>query len=70
MKPKITHQNRLLSAIALIIMGAFLILTGCDNQDGPAEKAGEKIDQTVEQVGDSVGNAMEEAGDAVKDATN
>ena len=32
-------------------------------KEGPAEKAGEKIDQTVEEAGDK----MEEAGEAVKE---
>jgi len=41
-----------------------LVVTGCDNE-GPAEKAGEKIDETVEEVGDTV----EDAGDEIQDAT-
>jgi len=52
------------SAIAAAIALSFAVagLTACEK--GPAEKAGEKIDNTVNKVG----NKMEEAGDKVKDA--
>ncbi len=38
-------------------------LAGCDDQ-GPAEEAGEEIDDTVEDIGDSI----EDAGDDMSDA--
>lgn len=42
---------------------AFLIgLAGCE-QDGPAENAGEKIDEAVEETGDE----MEEAADEMEE---
>lgn len=41
------------------------VLTGCD-QDGPAEQAGEKIDNAVEKAGDKI----EEAGDKVQDSVD
>ncbi|MCW8902623.1 MULTISPECIES: hypothetical protein [Sedimenticola] len=45
--------------------GALLVaLTGCDQNDGPAEQAGEKIDNAAEQAGEQ----MEKAGEAIKDA--
>lgn len=45
--------------------GALLIaLSGCDQNDGPAEQAGEKIDNAAEQAGEQ----MEKAGEAIKDA--
>jgi len=47
--------STLLMSTALFIMAG---MVGCDTQ-GPAEKAGEKIDQSVEEVKD----AAEEAGD-------
>lgn len=46
------------------LFGSALMLSACD--DGPAEEAGEAIDDAAEAVED----AAEEAGDAVKDATN
>lgn len=38
---------------------------GCESE-GPAEKAGKKIDQTIEEVADSV----EDAGDKIEDAAD
>jgi hypothetical protein len=47
-------------------MGAlFVALPGCEQQKGPAENAGETIDNAVEGAGQKV----EEAGDSVQDAT-
>ena len=70
MKTRTTDKKKIFTIVILILMGTFFFLTGCESQDGPAEKAGEKIDQTVEDIGDAVGNSLEEAGDSVKDATN
>jgi hypothetical protein len=39
-------------------------LTGCEEQ-GPAERAGETIDEAAEDVGD----ALEEAGEDIRDGT-
>lgn len=51
------------STIACIGMLTFA-LGACERQ-GPAERAGEKIDEAAEEVGDS----MEKAGDKLKEAT-
>jgi hypothetical protein len=58
------NQMKFNSAFAAAIALSFAVagLTACEK--GPAEKAGEKIDNTVNKVG----NKMEEAGDKVKDA--
>ena len=52
------------AGIAAVIVMSFAIgaLAGCDK--GPAEKAGEKIDNAAKKVGEK----MEDAGDKVKDA--
>ena len=52
------------SAIATAIILSFAVagLAACEK--GPAQKAGEKIDNTAKKLGDK----MEEAGDKVKDA--
>ena len=42
-----------------------LSLVACEAEQGPAEEAGEAVDNAVEEAGD----AVEEAGDAVQDAT-
>ncbi len=48
-----------------LIMGVLLVaLSGCDQNDGPAEQAGEKIDNAAEQAGEQV----EKAGEAIQDA--
>ncbi|GHB19282.1 hypothetical protein [Salinicola rhizosphaerae] len=38
-------------------------IAACDNDDGPAEKAGESVDNAV----DDAGQAMEDAGDDIQD---
>jgi len=56
---------KLNSGIAAAIVLSFAVagLTACEKK-GPAERAGEKIDDTVKKVGEKV----EEAGDKIKDA--
>jgi hypothetical protein len=46
-----------------VLFGCLSIGVLACEKKGPAEKAGEKIDQTVEKAGDK----MEEAGEAVKE---
>jgi hypothetical protein len=60
------------AAIALGAVGG-LTLASCDRQ-GPAERAGEKIDHATEdaqdsmaKAGDKVGDAMHDAGDKIKE---
>lgn len=59
------------------ILAALLLLAGCNGEEGPAEQAGEEIDEavddaedTVEEAAESAGDAMEEAGDDVEEATD
>lgn len=63
-----------LTIAALVIVPA-LLLAACENE-GPAERAGKKIDQAASDVKDAaddaaetVGEKVEEAGDEVRDAT-
>ena len=46
-------------AVALVAALAGGLLAGCDD-DGPAERAGEKIDNAVEKTGDAIGDAGRE----------
>jgi hyperosmotically inducible protein len=46
----------------IVICTLALVLTGCQ-QDGPAEKAGEKVDQTLENAGKKIGKV----GDSMTD---
>ena len=62
----------ILTFVALMFVG----VTAC-NKQGPAEEAGEKIDNSAERMGDKIedatdnaGEKMEEAGDKIEDATD
>jgi hypothetical protein len=57
------HKFKYLSVFAAIIFA--LTLSACE-REGPAERAGEAVDDAVEEAGD----ALEEAGDAVEEATD
>jgi hypothetical protein len=54
------------AAIAGALLGGAMLVTlsGCERQ-GPAEAAGEKIDNAVEKAGEQ----LEKAGDSIRDAT-
>lgn len=62
------HDLRLRSA-AVPIGGALAlapVLAGCEEEKGPAEKLGEKLDDSIEQAGDK----LEEAADKVEARTD
>ncbi len=44
---------------------SLFVLTGCE-QEGPAERAGENVDESVERAGESI----ERAGENVQDSAN
>lgn len=54
------------AALATLLLATPLTLTACDNK-GPAERAGEKIDDAAEKAGDKLEDAREKAGEAVDD---
>ena len=61
-----------LTVLTLMVVG----LAACEKK-GPAEKAGEKIDNAAEKAGEKIDNAankagekLNEAGDKIKDKTN
>ncbi|OYY48987.1 MAG: hypothetical protein B7Y48_07890 [Methylophilales bacterium 28-44-11] len=63
-------------AITALLLTTFIGLSACQEK-GPAEKAGENLDNAVESMGDKVedatdnaGNALEEAGDKIEDKTD
>lgn len=58
----LTKRVRSLALALFLVLSGGAFLTACDNQ-GPAEEAGENIDDAVEDAGDS----MEDAGDEVED---
>ncbi|NBB93708.1 MAG: hypothetical protein GVY32_11125 [Gammaproteobacteria bacterium] len=53
---------------ALLLALSVGMLAGCE-QEGPAEEAGEEIDEAVEEAGDDMEEAAEEVEDEVDDAT-
>lgn len=53
--------------LSIILTGA-MALAGCEQ--GPAENAGERLDEAVENTGDAVENAAEDAAEAVEDAAD
>jgi len=60
------NMNKLIktAGIALVMGVLFASLPGCQ-KEGPAERAGKEVDQTVEKVGQQI----ERAGDSIQDAT-
>ncbi|HEY9200379.1 MAG TPA: hypothetical protein VIQ81_02180 [Gammaproteobacteria bacterium] len=60
---------KLLSLIPIVaLVLAANILTGCESNEGPAEKAGEKIDNAIEQTGEKIDSAVEETGEEIEEA--
>jgi hypothetical protein len=57
--------------LSSLLLGTVLLCTGCEPK-GPAERAGEKIDQGIQNVKDTVDPAgpAEKAGEAVDRALN
>ena len=53
-------------SIALITVALMFGLSGC-TKEGPAEKAGKKIDKAVEKTGQEIDKAGDKVQDAVKD---
>ena len=53
----------ILPVVILMLIGA--AMTGCEANEGPAEQAGEEIDNAVENAGE----AIEEAGDQLEEKT-
>jgi hypothetical protein len=52
---------------AAVIIGAFLVaLSGCQKQEGLAEKAGRQVDKAAEKVGQQIEKAGENIQDAAK----
>ncbi|WP_158047430.1 hypothetical protein [Skermanella pratensis] len=59
------------SGLRRVALGAFLVLgvpmlAACDNE-GPAERAGESIDNSVSNATKQTGEAMENVGNAIQD---
>ena len=65
-----------ITMVASVVMTVLLVaLSGCQKQEGPAEKAGQKIDKAVEKAGEKIdqtteklGEKVEKAGENIRDA--
>lgn len=51
---------------AVLVMSALLVAVTACQKEGPAEKAGKSVDQTIEKAGEQI----EKAGESVKDAVD
>lgn len=58
-------SNRITILISAVILSTSV---GCERGQGPAEQAGEKIDQAVEETRQQVEKATEEAGEKLEEA--
>jgi hyperosmotically inducible protein len=54
---------------AALLVGVAGFTSGCEKK-GPAEKAGEKVDNATQDAGHQINKAADKAGDAVDDATH
>lgn len=56
---------------AAVVVGALLAaVSGCQKQEGPAERAGKEADKAVEKVGQQIEKAGESIQDAAKGEKN
>ncbi|MGC3875086.1 hypothetical protein ACPF7Z_17685 [Halomonas sp. GXIMD04776] len=64
-------EKTLMRKLGLALLMALLLggVAACDDQ-GPAEEAGENIDEAAENAGDSVEEMGEEIQDSAEDAQN
>ena len=58
-----TFLQRVITALIMIVL--MVGPSGC-TKEGPAEKAGKKIDKTIEKAGEQIEKAGEKVQDAVK----
>lgn len=65
MKTKLSHVR---NVVLLVCVGVLLQAAGCKSKpaEGPAEKAGKKVDQAAQDTKDAVKNAGDDVDDATK----
>ena len=57
---------KLMKTFSLFVAVSMLVAVGACHKEGPAERAGEKVDKAMSKAGDK----LEEAGDKVKDSVD
>ncbi|TDR50603.1 hypothetical protein DFP85_1233 [Halomonas ventosae] len=65
---KNTMMRKLGLALLIAMLGAGL--AACEEEQGPAEEAGENIDESMEEMGEEMEEAGEEMEQAAEDAQN
>lgn len=60
---KLSYKKIFVVALLAAVVG----LSAC-KQEGPAEKAGQKVDTAVEQAGQKIDKATEQAGEKIEQA--
>jgi hypothetical protein len=60
----LTFKNKLGAGILASAM--VVVLSGCQKQEGPAERAGKEVDQAMDKAGESIEKAGENLQDAAK----
>ncbi len=55
--------KRVMAALIICALFAFVGLSGCQKKEGPVEKAGKQIDKAMEKAGQQ----MEKAGDKIEE---
>ncbi len=63
-------MNKILNGVCAGVAMSVLVLglAACEKKEGPAERAGKAIDQTVEKAGQQIEKAGQKIEDAAKDA--
>jgi len=63
-------NNKLFNILCALLLALSVgVLAGCEDQ-GPAEEAGENIDEAMEEAGDKMDEAAEEVEDEIDDHTD
>ncbi len=64
-----------IASTAVAMTALLMALSGCQKQEGPAEKAGKDIDKAAQQAGEKIdkagqklGEEVEKAGEKIQDA--
>ncbi|WP_017431287.1 hypothetical protein [Vreelandella jeotgali] len=58
------NLKKLMAVLGILMLAGGL--AACEDDKGPAEKAGESIDESMEEAGDS----LEEMGDEIQESAN
>lgn len=68
---EVVSMKRSKTLATALIMGALLVaLSGCDVNEGPAEKAGKNVDEANQRAGERIeaaGERIEAAGEKIQD---